>query len=91
LEGFLSLELYYTVSFHSIRQSRVTEGVDADELWSLSHVTQVVDEYIFGHGWPGKWLQNRIESGKNNPVGSEVVNLVFKPIFLAQNKFPARI
>jgi hypothetical protein len=24
-------------------------------------------------------------------VGSEVVNLVFKPIFLAQNKFPARI
>lgn len=65
LEGSLSLELYYIErSFHSIRQSRITEGVDADELWSLSHVTQVVDEYVFGHGWPGKWLQNRIESGK---------------------------
>jgi hypothetical protein len=54
----------YTVSFHSIRRSRVTGGPDGDELWSLSRVTKAVDEYVFCHGFPRKWLQSHIESAK---------------------------
>jgi hypothetical protein len=50
-----------TVSFHSIRRSRVTGG---DELWSLSRITKAVDEYVFCHGFPRKWLQSHIEFAK---------------------------
>jgi hypothetical protein len=53
-----------TVSFHSIRRSRVTGGPDGDELWSLSRVTKAVDEYVFRHGFRRKWLQSHIESVK---------------------------
>ena len=35
-----------TVELHSIRQSRVTEGVGGAELWSVSRVTAAVDEYV---------------------------------------------
>ncbi|KAJ7872435.1 P-loop containing nucleoside triphosphate hydrolase protein, partial [Mycena leptocephala] len=53
-----------TVSFHSIRRSRVTGGPDGNELWWLSRVTKAVEEYIFCHGFPRKWLQSHIESAK---------------------------
>jgi hypothetical protein len=53
-----------TVSFHSIRRSRVTGGPDGDELWSLSRITNAVDEYVFCHGFPRKWLQSHIEFAK---------------------------
>jgi hypothetical protein len=28
------------------------EGVDGNELWSVSHVTKAVDEYALCHGYP---------------------------------------
>jgi hypothetical protein len=47
-----------TVSFRSIRRSRVTGGPDGDEFWSLSRVTKAVDEYVFCHGFPlSNWMK----------------------------------